>query len=378
MSENHLRILLALVGDIHHEPAAHVKYGLLHATLERVYGTVRVFDTTLHGVARVINALFVFHPSPARWRERFWKNIPAFRARSKHVAKEILGSADNTDIVLQLGVLFDAGLYQSKVPVVIYTDYTASMSAMRPEAGRSPFNSLQRAEWLELERQSYVRAAHIFVRSELVRQSIIQDYGIDAKKMTVVGGGLNFATLPEPVSRLENEAPVILFIGKEFYRKGGDVLLKAFARARLEFPMARLRLITQGPIPSDLPLEHVDVLQPTWEREAIASLFCAADIFALPSRLETWGDVLLEAMAWGLPCIGVQGDAMSEIILDGKTGILIPSTDVSALAEALIKLMRQPTLRTDMGLAGRQRVEMEFTWDRVVERMRAVLEYIKL
>ena len=69
---------------------------------------------------------------------------------------------------------------------------------------------------------------------------------------------------------------------------------------------------------------------------------------------------------------------MSEIILDGKTGILIPSTDVSALAEALIKLMRQPTLRTDMGLAGRQRVEMEFTWDRVVERMRAVFEHIKL
>lgn len=378
MIEKRINILLALVGDIRHEPAAHVKYGFFHAALERVYGTVSVFDATLRGVARTVNALLVFHPNPAIWRERFWKNIPAFRGRSKHTARKVLKSTGSADIVLQLGVLFNAGLYQSEVPVVIYTDYTASLSALRPEAGRSPFNSLQRAEWLELERQSYARAAHVFVRSELVRRSIVQDYGIEANKLTVVGGGLNFAVLPEPASRLKNEAPVVLFIGKEFYRKGGDVLLKAFAQARLEFPLARLLLVTQDTIPSDLPLEHVDVLQPTWEREAIANLFCSADIFVLPSRLETWGDVLLEAMAWGLPCIGVHGDAMSEIILDGRTGILIPTTDVSALTDALIKLMGQPSLRTEMGLAGRQRVEMEFTWDRVVERMRVVLERIKL
>jgi glycosyltransferase involved in cell wall biosynthesis len=378
MSEKRSRILLALVGDIHHEPAARVKYGFFHAALERVYGSMDVFDTTLRGTARLVNSLRMFHPNPSIWRERFWKNVPAFRARSSLMNKRLLSSPGKIDIVLQLGVLFNAGLYQSNIPVVIYTDYTASLSAKRPEVGRSPFNELQRTEWLELERQSYAYAAHIFVRSELVRQSIIEDYAIDEDKVTVVGGGLNYAALPESTPRSNNEAPVILFIGKELYRKGGDVLLQAFAQARQIFPLVQLRLITQDPIPPGLSLDHVEVLQPTWERETIAKLFRAADLFVLPSRLETWGDVLLEAMAWGLPCIGVQGDAMNEIIVENKTGILIPSVDANALAEAMIRLLQQPSLRIEMGSAGRRRVEMEFTWDRVVARMAEVFDRIKL
>ena len=377
MAEQRPRILLALVGDLARDPSASVKYGLFHTALESVYGSVETSDATLRGFSRLLNALQMFHPKPWMWRERFWKNVPAFKTRSQLVA-DAVADHKQVDVVLQLGVLFNAGLFQSSVPLVVYTDYTASLSAARREAGRSPFTSKQRAEWLSLEQQTYARADHVFTRSELVRRSIIDDYNIGADKVTVVGGGVNFAALPEPASRSENEAPLVLFIGKEFHRKGGDVLLKAFAEARRIFPLARLQLVTQGPIPSDSFLDNVEVIAPTWDREAVAKLFQAADIFVLPSRLETWGDVLLEAMAWELPCIGVQSDAMNEIIIDGETGLLAPPEDVNALAEALTKLFQQPSLRVSMGYTGRQRVVTEFTWEKVVTRMTKVLDHLKL
>jgi glycosyltransferase involved in cell wall biosynthesis len=378
MAEHSPLIMLALVGNLAHDRSASVKYGLFHAALETVYGPVETFDATLRGFPRLLNALQMFHPKPWMWRERFWKNVPAFKTRSQLAANAVRAGHGQVDVVLQLGVLFNAGLFQSSVPLIVYTDYTAGLSAARPEAGRSPFTLKQRAAWMSLEQQTYACADHVFTRSELVRRSIIDDYNIEADKVTVVGGGVNFATLPEPASRSENEAPLVLFIGKEFHRKGGDVLIKAFAQARQKFPLARLRLVTQGPIPSDLPLDHVEVIPPTWDRDAVAKLFQAANIFVLPSRLETWGDVLLEAMAWELPCIGVQSDAMNEIVLDGETGLLVPSGDVNALAEALMELFRQPSLRVSMGLEGRQRVDMEFTWDHVVMRMKKVLDHIKL
>lgn len=378
MAEQRPRIMLALVGDIARDSSASVKYGLFHTALETAYGSVKTFDATLRGFPRLLNALRMFHPKLWIWRERFWKNVPAFKTRSQLVANAIRAGRGQVDVVLQVGVLFNAGLFQSSVPLIVYTDYTASLSALRPEAGRSPFTLKQRAVWMSLEQQTYARAEHIFTRSELVRRSIIDEYNIEADKVTVVGGGVNFATLPEPASRTENEAPLVLFIGKEFYRKGGDVLVKAFAQARQKFPLAQLKLVTQGPVPSDLQLDHVEVIPPTWDRTAVAKLFQVADLFVLPSRLETWGDVLLEAMAWELPCIGVQNDAMNEIILDGGTGLLVPSGDVDALAEALSELFRQPSLRIGMGRAGRHRVYTEFTWNHVVMRMKKVLDHVKL
>jgi len=372
MPESSLRVLVAMVGDVQNEAFARIKYGHFCNALERSGNVVDTLDTSLRGLSRIWNALRCFHPSARIWRERFWKNVPAFEARSRQVSRYIRAHASQWDIVVQMGVVFDAGRFQSNLPVVIYTDYTARLSAERPEAGRSPFSVGQRDQWVERERHAYRNALHIFTRSRLVRESIIRDYGILPEKVTVIGGGVNFAPLPEVRSHSDGE-PVTLFLGKEFQRKGGDILLEAFAQVRKEIPSARLRMITHGPIPTGLPLDGVEVIAPTWDRAMVARLYHEADLFVLPSRLETWGDVLLEAMAYGLPCIGVRSDAMEEIISDGETGLLVPPQDSEALAEALVRLLRDPYARARMGQAGRQRVESSFTWDSVVERMSEVL-----
>jgi glycosyltransferase involved in cell wall biosynthesis len=126
--------------------------------------------------------------------------------------------------------------------------------------------------------------------------------------------------------------------------------------------------LTEDPIPAGLPTAGVEFVHPTWERSVIADLYRRSHVLVLPSRLETWGDVLLEAMGFGLPCVGVCGQAMEEVISHQETGLLIPPEDEKALAEALITLFTNPALRRDWGRAAHRRVALEYSWDRVVER----------
>jgi glycosyltransferase involved in cell wall biosynthesis len=364
-----------VIGDIFRELSAQVKYGFFFEAIKQQLSLVSVYDATLRGKARLFNALLSFHPNRRQWRERFYKNLWAFGARSRHVAAYLKSVRDQVDVVLQVGVLFDACWGNTSLPNVIYTDYTAHLTAQKKGVGRSPFTARQRERWIALERQAFEHAAHICTRSELVRHSILTEYGIEPKKVTVVGGGVNFPKLPELKRQDEKDnAPTVLFIGKEFYRKGGDLLLRAFAQARAWAPEARLLLLTQDTINGNLPLEGVEVIKPTWDRAFIASLYRQADLFVLPSRLETWGDVLLEAMAYELPCIGVAGEAMEEIIQDGRNGLIVPPNNVEALANALIRLLNDARLRYEWGQAARQCVEKKYTWDRVAERVAPIIE----
>jgi glycosyltransferase involved in cell wall biosynthesis len=256
----------------------------------------------------------------------------------------------------------------------MYTDYTARLSADDPYRFRSPFSASQLQTRIESERKAYLHAAHIFTRSQLVYQDIVDRYDIPAGRVSVVGGGVNLALLPPPIVRSPGGRVVILFIGSDFVRKGGDLLLHAFAAVRHDFPEARLRVLARSTIPSGLPLEHVEVIPHVWDRELLARLYAEADLFVLPARLETWGDVILEAAAYGVPCIGTRGQPMEEIIVDGKTGLLVRRDSVEDLAAALRCLLKDADLRGRLGAASRTRALTEFTWDRVVQRMVPVLE----
>lgn len=369
---NRPRILLAHVGDIQREDHARIKFGLFADSLAHECGPLSFCDATLRGWRRFFNALQVFSPRFQVWRERFWKNTAAFDTRSRLVARQV--QREKPDLVVQIGVIFDATRYQREVPVYLYCDYTAALSAARPGTLRSPFTAADLKRWLAMETETYQCASHIFVRSHMVKESLERDYGIEAAKISIVGGGVNLSPLPQLQDDTGGSAPTVLFIGKEFSRKGGDLLLQAFALVNQELPAARLRVVTGEPIPSGLPLDGVHVYPATWQREPIFAHYLLADLFVLPSRLETWGDVLLEAMAFGLPCIGVESDAMGEIIVHGETGLLTPAGDVPALASGLLMILRDPHLRARMGAAGRNRVETRFTWDKVAAQMGAIIQ----
>lgn len=371
-----LNVLGALVGDIYHEPSARTKYGLLFDALQKQVQLVGVYNATLRGVARWRNALAMFHPNWQRWRQGFYHNPQAFQLRSQQFAAYMRQSLPTAQVTLQVGVMFDATDRPHPHPNVIYTDYTDRMLTHVPASGRLYLSPDQHARWMALEQRAYERAAHICTRSARVRASVVQDYGIAAERVTVVGGGVNFATLPpvNPARHAPRHAPpTVLFIGKELRRKGGDLLLQAFALARQTVPEARLLMLTGDPLPNDLPQTNVEVIPPTWDRTVIAELYQRSDLFVLPSRLETWGDVLLEAMAYGMPCIGVSGQAMDEIIRPEQTGLLAPPGAAPALAEALTRLLTDANLRQRLGQTARRVVETEYTWDVVTARLLPIL-----
>ncbi len=373
MAETSPRLFLTLIGDVEREPFARVKYGYLISALRREF-PLAVCDATLRGLPRFYNALQVFSPNRKLWKERFYQNVPAFGLRSAAVARALHTLKDPIDLIFQVGVLYDACQPGTSLPSVIYTDYTSVLSGRRPELGRSPLTPGERQQWIALEQAAFLRAAHICTRSEFVRASVIADYGVPPDRVTAVGGGVNIDPLPALSNHPANPSPTALFIGKDFYRKGGDILLRAFALVRMQLPDARLIMLTDGPLPAGLDLRGVEILSPTWDRALIHSLYQRADCFILPSRLETWGDVLLEAMAFGLPCIGVSGEGMGEIIVDRQTGVLVPPEDTAALSGALVRLLSDADLRARLGQTARQRVESQFTWDRVVARISPILK----
>ena len=111
-----------------------------------------------------------------------------------------------------------------------------------------------------------------------------------------------------------------------------------------------------------------------WNRRRLLDLYEEADILVLPARLETWGDVLIEAMAYGLPCVGVRGEPMEEIIDHGMSGLLVEPGNVEALTDSILKLLTDLDLCHRWGVRARRAVERQFTWDHVTRRLLPALD----
>jgi glycosyltransferase involved in cell wall biosynthesis len=145
----------------------------------------------------------------------------------------------------------------------------------------------------------------------------------------------------------------LLFVGGDFVRKGGDVLLTAFRK-----DLGRdceLDIVTREKVATD-GLANVRVhhgLGPN--APGLLELYARADVFVFPTFADTLPLVNMEAMASGLPIVTTNVGALTEEIEDGVTGFLVPPRDASALAAATRRLVDSPALRRQMGAAGRAR-----------------------
>ncbi len=107
---------------------------------------------------------------------------------------------------------------------------------------------------------------------------------------------------------------------------------------------------------------RLTVLGPVDDEEK-RDLLAATDIFAMPSRTDSFGIVYLEAWLYSKPVVGARTWGVIDVIADQKDGLLMPFGDVDALAGALVELLDSPERRTALGAAGRAKVYAEHTWD---------------
>ncbi len=265
--------------------------------------------------------------------------------------------------VLQAGVLWSPGRFP-EVRYHLYVDHTRAIAERyTPEPGLPPPVAAHPA-WRARERAVYRGAEAIFAMSEFVRASLVRDYGVDAARVHVVGAGPNVE--PAADDRDARREKAVLFVGRNFAPKGGPALVEAFRRILPRHPDAKLWIVSAS-APPNLPPGAV--FHGPLGREALAALYSRASVFALPTLREAFGLAFLEAMAFGVPVVAPRIEAIPEIVAHGGTGLLFPSRDGAALAQALSDLLDDPTRARRMGEAGRVRVSEQFGWDRAAARM---------
>jgi glycosyltransferase involved in cell wall biosynthesis len=300
--------------------------------------------------------------------EHRWNTGYAFDAHSEAAGDALRALRPAPDLVLQNGALFAPGL-PPPYPYALLCDHTRALAQATPAwpaAGLAPPLDYGRG-WFARERALYRGATAIACFSENVARSMLRDYGVDPARVAVVGAGAN--VFPEHAAR-RDDGRTIVFVGKEFARKGGHVLLEAFARVRRSFPKARL-LVAGPPVPRAAPLGVAFLgFVPLDE---LPSLLAQATVFALPTLAEPFGIAFLDAMACGVPCVGTRHEAIPEIVRDGVTGLLVPPGDPAALAGALERLLADPAAARAMGTRGRAWVSAGALWSHVGERLDRLL-----
>jgi glycosyltransferase involved in cell wall biosynthesis len=191
-----------------------------------------------------------------------------------------------------------------------------------------------------------------------------------------IHNGIDLAELESSASARADaaEAPFILSVASHDEWKGLDVLLRAMALLREGDETVRLVLAGDGPLRSELQQLaaslHVDEQVQFigyQSRPAVARLLNECMLFVLPSRYESLGIAVVEALACGKPVVATAVDGIPEIIEDGTNGILVEPEDARALAAAIRRLLGDADLRARLGRAGRLRVKDAFRWQRMGE-----------
>lgn len=178
------------------------------------------------------------------------------------------------------------------------------------------------------------------------------------------------------------EAPLLLGVGRMATKKGFQVLLEALPPVLAAHPDAHLVLAGGGDLLPRLraaaaPWAERVHFPGTVTRDELPDLYRAADLFVLPAVHDARGNVdglpnvILEAMASGLPVVATRVSGIPLAVEDGATGLLVGEGDREALTAALLALLAAPERRRAAGQAGRRKVERELTWDVVAARYRA-------
>ena len=237
-------------------------------------------------------------------------------------------------------------------------------------------------EWLPL-------ADHLVAISD----SVVDEYralGVEEERILRIPNGVDLERFKDNGRRasvraalgLSDDEFMFLAVGRNRPKKNFSALVAAAECVRKR-TTASFRIVVAGPGTSELlPLveqagmaaylhideqagavDHAEVRLPA---QSLVDLYLAADVFVFPSLIETFGIVLAEAMAAGLPVITTDGPGCRDIVRNGRDGLVIPAGDTEALAEAMIRVIHEPALRKDLARSALARAP-DFSWDHVVD-----------
>lgn len=269
------------------------------------------------------------------------------------------------DGVVQMGSQFGV---PGRAPLVTYDDLTVKQALAFGEPYLTRLSQRDREAWLARQQRTYARARACCVGSSFAGRSLVEDFGVPAERVHVVGFGAN--PVP-PAGHRDWSRPRLLVVARDWERKDVPAVVDAFAALRVEHPAATLDVVGDYPGPGGEGVDLHGVLrrEVPGERARLDRLFAQATCFVMPSLREAFGIAYVEAGTAGIPSIGTTIGGAAEAI--GPGGVVVPPGDGPALLAALRRLAR-PDEAASIGRCAADHAR-RYSWVAVAERIGAAL-----
>jgi len=270
---------------------------------------------------------------------------------------------DRYAFTFQTQFLFDGSI--KGLPHFVLTDYTGLANELR----NPPYPVNYSRQWLHMEREGYHRADLIFVNSEFSGRSLVEQYGLPRHRVLNVGSGVNIE-VELPLRNQEFRNKRILFVGIDWERKGGPLLVRAFQRIRQKHPDAHLTIIGCRPV---LSVANCDVLGKV-PLEQMPEYFQQASIFCFPSEVEPLGIALYEAALYGLGICSTRYEAAEEFLQHEDSVLFNELGDEETLYQNLLRLIENPELCRAYGAKAQSIAKARFDWTRVGDEIHDAIQ----
>jgi glycosyltransferase involved in cell wall biosynthesis len=258
----------------------------------------------------------------------------------------------------------------ARTPTLIDFDVTpVQLDAMEAYGGSSDPKPVAALKW-RLSKRMFHAARVLQAWSNWAKQSVVDDYAVPAERVIVNPPGVDLAFWRpdhEPVA--SDGMKRVLFVGGDFRRKGGQVLLDWHRELG---GGVELHVVTREDVAAAPDLYVYRDMQPNTPE--LLNLYRQADLFVLPSLGECFGIATVEAMAAGLPVIASDVGGTADIIDHGGNGFIAPAGDLRALAGQIATILEDDSLRSAMARRSRELAESRFDVDRNARRTLSILK----
>jgi glycosyltransferase involved in cell wall biosynthesis len=220
-------------------------------------------------------------------------------------------------------------------------------------------------------------ATHILVNSEAIAARLAHTRAARRNRLGVIPNGVDLTRFgPAASSSNGSQLAQVATLANLRPEKGLVQFVEAAGVVARTAPGARFVIWGEGPLRADLEvrirsLGLTDVVEMPGATRSPEKVLKQCQIFVLASLSEACSNVVLEAMATGLPVIATRVGGTPGLVDDRRTGLLVPPADAPALAQAILRLLETPATATEMGAQGRARALAEFGMDRMLERIDA-------